>query len=172
MQGWVKLHRKLLESSVITKSAYLHIWVTLLLMANHKKTTFIFNDKEQTLLPGQVLTGRKKLAKITRLNEFRIERILKLLENAHQIAQQKTSKFRIITIINWEKYQAIEELAQQNAHQVHNNCTSGAHQTHTYKNDKNEKNEKNHRGGFQSEIDSQKQMIQETLKKLEAEGEL
>ena len=134
-QGWIKLHRKLLDSAVMKRSAYFHIWVTLLLKANHKKTTFIFNDKEQTLMPGQLLTGRKKLAKITRLNEFRIERILKLLENAHQIAQQKTSKFRIISIINWGKYQAMEEPAQQIAHQEHNNCTSGAQQTHTYKNE-------------------------------------
>ena len=172
MQGWIKLHRKLLDSAVMKRSAYFHIWVTLLLMANHKKTTFIFNDKEQTLMPGQVLTGRKKLAKITRIPQSTIERILKLLENGHKIGQQKFSKFRIISINNWEKYQAVEEPGQENGQQADTKRTASGQYADTYKNDKNEKNEKNHRGGFQSEIDSQKQMIQETLKKLEDEGAL
>ena len=172
MQGWVKLHRKLLDSAVMTKSAYLHLWVTLLLMASHKETKFIFNDKEQTLMPGQLLTGRKRLEEITRIPQTTIERILKVLENGHQIAQRKTTKYRIISIINWEKYQAIEEGGQINGQQMDTKQTASGQQADTYENVKNEKNVKNHRGNFQSEIDKQRQMIRDTLKKLEEEGEL
>lgn len=166
-QGWIKLHRKLFDNAVMTKSAYLHLWVTLLLLANHEETTFIFNDKEKTLQPGQLITGLLKLKKITRIPTTTIRRILKFLENGNMISQYITTKFRIVTILNWQYYQSQEA---DSGNQMVINRQSGGNQAATYKNDKNEKNVKNYRGGFHSEIDKQKQMIRDTLKKLEAEG--
>jgi endonuclease III-like uncharacterized protein len=136
MQGWIKLHRKLLENAVMSKGAYLQIWLALLLLANHKETEFIFNNRKQVLQPGQLITGRKKLKEITGIPESTIEDILRYLENEKQIRQQKTSKFRIISVCNWHIYQNEEELR----HQTDNTSTSSRHLTNTYKNDKNEKN--------------------------------
>ncbi len=167
-QGWIKLHRKLLENALMRKSAYFHLWVTLLLLANHKQTTFIFNEKEQTLAPGQVLTGIDKLRKITRLPRTTIRRILKFLENGTMIGQQVTGKFRIISITNWEKYQASETGGTQSGTQTDLKRTSDGTVAAAYKNDKNEKNDKSHRGGFSD--DSQSRMIARCLDRLEAEG--
>ena len=58
--GWVKLYSCLLEDAVFQKSAYFHLWVTLLLRAAHKEHEFIFNNRIQKLKPGQLITGRKK----------------------------------------------------------------------------------------------------------------
>ena len=172
MQGWVKLHRKLLDSAVMTKSAYLHLWVTLLLMASHKETKFIFNDKEMTLQPGQLLTGIDRLKKITKIPRTTVHRILKFLENGTMISQHVTCKFRIISITNWQIYQAIEIDGIQSGTQMELKRNSDGTLAEAYKNVKNEKNVKNYRGNFQSEIEKQRQMIRDTLKKLEAEGEL
>lgn len=104
-QGFVLLHRKLLENPIIEKPAYLSLWITLLLLANHEEKTFIFNKESHTLTRGQLITGRSKLAKLTGIPASTIEDILKYLENSLQIRQQSNSRFRVITILNYDKYQ-------------------------------------------------------------------
>lgn len=84
----------------------------------------IFNLQE-----GQLITGRKKLSEGTGIPESTIEDILKLLENEQQIQQQKTTKYRLITIVNWKEYQESD-----------NKATTKQQQADTYKNDKKEKN--------------------------------
>jgi hypothetical protein len=78
--GWVKLYRCLLDDAVCQKSAYFHLWVTLLLMAAHKEHEFIFNNRIQKLKPGQLITGHNKLSKLTGIHESTIHRALKCLE--------------------------------------------------------------------------------------------
>jgi hypothetical protein len=39
--GWIKLHRKLQKKGYYKKSEYIHLWVHLLLSANHKEKEFI-----------------------------------------------------------------------------------------------------------------------------------
>lgn len=138
--GWVKLYRCLLEDAVCQKSAYFHLWVTLLLMAAHKEHEFIFNNQIHKLMPGQLITGRKKLSKLTGIPESTVEYILTFLTKARKIQQQKNKKFRIISITNWENYQAIENVQQL----VDNSLTTNKQHADTYKNEKNEKNEKTH----------------------------
>ena len=104
-QGWVKLHRKLLDNPIIKKSSYLALWIVLLLKANHRDNKMIWNNNIIVIKEGQFITGRKELSKETSIPETTIERILKYLENGQQIEQQKTTKYRLITIINWKDYQ-------------------------------------------------------------------
>ena len=137
--GWIKLHRCLLDDAVCQKSAYFHLWVTLLLMAAHTDREFIFNNRIQKLKPGQLITGRKKLSKLTGIPEMTIEHILKLFVNSGRIQQQKNNKFRVITITKWEDYQHTEIVQ----HQIFNNSSSNQQPVVTYKNDKNDNK---HRG--------------------------
>ncbi len=142
-RGWIKLHRRLLDDAVCQKSAYFHLWVTLLLTAAHRECEFIFNNQIRKLKPGQLITGRKKLAKRTGIPETTVRRILKCFENGHMIQQEMTSKFRLITVINWENYQSEPLAGKDGGHQMANKRPSGGHQAATYKNDKNDKNDKN-----------------------------
>jgi DNA replication protein DnaD len=103
--GWVKLYRCLLDDAACQKSAYFHLWVTLLLMAAHKEHEFIFNNQIQKLQPGQLITGRKKLSKLTGISETTVRRILKCFENGHMVQRKVTTKYTVITITNWENYQ-------------------------------------------------------------------
>jgi hypothetical protein len=131
--GWVKLHRQLVDNPISAKPTYLSLWVHLLMLANHEGGhRFIFNGEEKVLQVGQFLTGRKKLKELTGISETTIEDILKYFEKTRQIRQQKTTKNRIITILNWEKYQSSD-----------NKPTTKRQQTDTFKNDKNVKNDKN-----------------------------
>lgn len=135
MEGWVCLYRKILENPIICKdSDYFAVWCYLLLSATHKKTSALFKSKKIVLLPGQLITGRKSIAKKFKIDESKVQRILKTLENEQQIEQQTSSQNRLITIINWYQYQEIE---QQNAQQVNNECTTSEQRVNTNNNETN-----------------------------------
>jgi hypothetical protein len=141
--GWIKLHRCLLDNAVCQKSAYFHLWVTLLLMAAHKEHEFIFNNEIHKVTPGQLITGRKKLSKKTRIHESTVQRVLKCFENEQMIEQQNLGKYRLITIKNWNIFQATQTGEQDIEQPVNSKRTSPEQPVNTYKNEKNGKNEKN-----------------------------
>lgn len=136
-RGWIMLHRQLLENPIVAKPAYCHLWVVLLLKAAHKQTDFIWNNKRQILRPGQLVTGKNKLSEQTGIPPTTVGRILKYLKDEHQIGQQTTNKFRIITIKNWEKYQPKNKSGQQ----MDNKRTTDGQQMDTYNNVKNDNND-------------------------------
>ena len=117
--GWIKLHRKLLDNPMIKKPSWIHLWVVLLLMANHDDDhKFIWNGKEAKLEKGQFITGRKILSDKTGIPETTIERILDYLQNSGQIGQQKTTKYRLITIVKWNEYQEVDNKRTTNGQQT------------------------------------------------------
>jgi len=142
--GYIKSYRSTIEKPWYSKSAYFHLWHHLLYSATYKEMEVFFNNTTLKLKPGQLITGRKALSRDTGINESKIERILTYFEKTEQqIEQQKTNKNRLITVLNWEKYQSTEQQTEQ---QVNNNRTTGEQQMNTNKNikkDNNEKNEKN-----------------------------
>lgn len=125
--GWIKLHRKLKDKGYYKKSQYVHLWVHLLLEANHKPKEFLWNNEIIIIKEGQLLTGRKALSEQTGIKQTNVERILKMLENEHQIGQQKTSKFRVITILKWKQYQIVDN-------KTDNKRTASGQQVDTNKN--------------------------------------
>lgn len=103
--GWIKLHRKLVDKGYYKKSQYVHLWLHLLLSANHKAKEFMWNNQIILIKEGQLITGRKQLSEDTGIPEGTVRDILEFLETQHQIHQQKTTKYRLITIVKWEDYQ-------------------------------------------------------------------
>ncbi|WP_312372707.1 hypothetical protein [Lachnoclostridium sp.] len=135
MDGYIKLHRKILENPVVCKdSEYLSIWIYLLLNATHKECDAVFKGERITLLPGQLITGRKSIAKQFNINESKVQRVIKKLEIEHQIEQQTSNENRLITILNWGDYQKCEQQIEQ---QVNNERTTDEQQVNTNKNVKN-----------------------------------
>ena len=146
MNGWIKLHRKILENPIFTsKDAYLaQLWIYLLLSVNHKSKRFLFNGEEISLEAGQGVFGLNQIVKDCKglqrekTPKFRkyktiYYRKLKLLEKIGNVKLQPTNKFTIITIPNWDKYQSDET-------QLKLNRNSTETQLKTNKKDKNEKN--------------------------------
>lgn len=132
--GYIKLHRSLLKKGFCQDSEYVHLWVYLLLRASYCQKEFLFNGQLIKLLPGQFLAGRNKISAETGISSSKVQRILKCLEIEHQIEQQMTNKFRIITICNWSKYQNTEQL---NEPQVNSKWTASEQQVNTINNNKN-----------------------------------
>lgn len=132
IDGWISLHRKLLENPVVCKdSDHLAVWVYLLLNATHTDYDVIFNNKRTTLKPGELVTGRKSISSKIKITESKVQRILKTFEIEHQIEQQTTSQNRLISILNWNQYQQSEQPTEQ---QLNNNRTTTEQQLNTNNN--------------------------------------
>lgn len=140
MSGYVKIYRTLMSKGYYSDSEYVHLWVHLLMKATYCKKEYLFNNKIEHLKPGQFITGRHSLVKETGINRSKIERILKCFESEHQIEQQTTNKFRIISILNWDEYQNDE---QQNEQPVSSQRAASEQPVSTIKKEKKEKKEKN-----------------------------
>jgi len=122
--GYIKIFRSLMNKGWYTYPDYLHLWVHLLLKANHRGKEFMFSGKNIKLTQGQFVTGRLALSRETGIEQSKIERILKFFEIEQQIEQQKSNKNRVITILSWDSYQNNEQQVKQ---QMNNNRTTDEH---------------------------------------------
>lgn len=105
MEGWLMLHRKILDDPIIAKDRdYLAVWVYLLLNTTHKEYDVIFQGERITLKKGQLLTGRKSISDELEIDESKVQRILKTFEKNNQIKQKTCNKNSLITIVAWDKY--------------------------------------------------------------------
>ncbi len=132
MEGWISLYRKVLDNPIVCKdSDYFSVWVYLLLNATHKEYPALFKGKKIMLQPGQLITGRKSIAEIFKIDESKVKRILIDLENDQQIDRQRSNKNSLISIVNWSKYQNID---QQSTQQIPNRCPTNDQQMTTNNN--------------------------------------
>jgi hypothetical protein len=134
-RGYVGIWRKLLDWKYYQLSCYIHLWIHLLLKVNHKDNYV----KGNLIKRGQTFTSRDALSRETGIHRSSVDRILKTLEIEHQIEQQKTNKYRIITIIKHGDYLISEPHFEQ---QVSNKRATAEQQLSTNNNDKNYKKEK------------------------------
>ena len=138
--GWIKVYRKLMRKGYYKRSQYIHLWVHILLCASHAETEFLWNGKMEKLMPGQFITGRNSLSSDTGIPPSTVEDILKLFETEQQIRQLKNNRFRLLTVLNWEDLQGLQQPIRQLAD---NKPTTSRHLADTFKNIKNEKNVRN-----------------------------
>lgn len=151
MDGWIKLHRSLLESAAFQDPEVLKVWIYILLSACHKNQEIIYNGNVISLKSGQLLTGRKKIAKDTNLKENRAYRALKILQKLGNIDIKPNNKFSLVTVIKWDFFQSdfekVNSKPTTNQQQTNSKLTADQQQTNSkrtqYKNVKNVNNEKN-----------------------------
>lgn len=135
LEGWIKLHRKILDNPIVCKdSDYLAVWIYLLLKASHDTYQAMFKGEKIELKPGQLITGRIKIANDLSVNESKVKRILFCFKKEHQIDQQSSNKNSLITVLNWELYQKSD---QQNDQQMTSKRPANDQQMTTNKNVKN-----------------------------------
>lgn len=150
--GWIKLHRKMLDNPIIMKDAeYLAVWMYLLLNATHAEYPALFKGKKIMLQPGQLITGRKSIAEELSVNESKVRRIMDAFENDQQIDRQRSNKNTLVSLKNWDKYQIFD---LQNDQQSTNNRPTIDQQPTTNNNDNNDNNVKNERNNISDSAES------------------
>ena len=103
MQGWIKLHRQLLEWEWYNDNNTFRLFIHLLLMANHKDKKY----KGMQLKAGTVITGLELLSKQTGLSVQQIRTSLKRLISTNEITNETSSKGSIIQIVKYIDYQLL-----------------------------------------------------------------
>lgn len=123
--GYIKLWRQMRDNPTVYKDAdHIAVWVELLFLAQFHPYDAIFNGHRITLEPGQLITGRKKIAKKLNISESKVQRILKCFENEHMIEQVTDHRCRLISICSWDLYQRSEHPSEQQV----NKCRTGSEQ--------------------------------------------
>lgn len=133
MEGFIKLHRKMVKwewyDDAITKAVFIH----LILMANHEPRRY----RGQQLEIGDHLTGRKVLAKSLKLSQRQVRTALDKLRKSGEITIKATNQFSVITVNNYEAYHITkDEQRQTKDQQATNEKPTSDKQATTNKNDK------------------------------------
>lgn len=111
--GWIKVHRSLIENPKRVRSSRLALWLYILLSVNHAPGKTYLCGKEIDLKPGQGVFSTPDLAKKLCEPVSVIRRSLEWFESEQQIEQRKTNQGTVITVLNWDKYQAGEQPSEQ-----------------------------------------------------------
>lgn len=144
--GWIKLYRDLLDKPIwlLSTPEQKTILITLLLMANHSENEWEFKGVKHIVEPGQFITSldsiKEKAGKGISIQNIRTA--LQRFEKYEFLTSDPTNKNRLITICNWDSYQAEKDEANKQINkQLTSNQQAANKQLTTNKNDKNNKND-------------------------------
>ena len=109
MTGYLKLYRQFLSwewySDLPVRVLFLHC----LLKANYNPAKW----KGKTIKTGQFVTSLAHLAQETGLSLRQTRTALSKLKSTHEVTQQATSRYSIITVNNWDKWQSGRQTERQ-----------------------------------------------------------
>lgn len=107
MDGWIKLHRKLVDNPLWHSEPFTRgqAWVDMILLASHKETYFYVRGIKINLKRGQLAWSEVKLSERWGWSRNKLRKFLNDMENEQQIKQQKSNVIQIITVVNYRQYQ-------------------------------------------------------------------
>lgn len=134
MQGWIKLHRQMLNHWVASEPDALAIWVRLLLEANHTTSKKLLGGRIAVVQRGQLIFSYQRFSEKSGLSIAKIRRVIRHLTKEGMIDMQSDNKFSIITITCFDDF-------QESTSKSHADDRQKTGKKHHYKNVKNDKNE-------------------------------
>lgn len=149
MEGFINLHRTLLDSMIFSSQTGLKIWIWLLLKASYKKRYVSLKigkgETTVTIERGQLLFGRYKAEEELCIDGSTIYRWIKKLEENGMILIQSSNQYSIITICNYDTYQSGNTNDEQpmsnqrtaDEQQMNSRRTADEQQMNTYNKDNN-----------------------------------
>lgn len=129
MEGWIKLHRQILDWEWYQNLNVRVLFLHLLIKANHAEKKWC----GKTIKAGQLITSIEHLSAETGLTQRQVRTAIEKLKNTGEIDKQTTSQNTLIIIKNWNAY-------QENDKQMTNERQTNDKQMTTNKNEKNVRN--------------------------------
>ncbi|WP_432361435.1 hypothetical protein [Sporosarcina sp. UB5] len=109
MNGWVKLHRGIMDKPIWTESTSDQkvILMALLMLANYEEKQWTWGGREYSLQPGQFVTSVASLSQRCGkgVTASKIRTALKRFEEYGFLTSETTNQNQVITIVNWGFYQ-------------------------------------------------------------------
>lgn len=143
MEGWVKIHRKLLDWQWFKDKNTFHLFMYCIIRANCKPSRFMGVQVQR----GQFATSYPTISNDTGLTIQQARTALQHLKATGQLTVKTYPKFSVITVTAYEQYQCCQhDIQQPNNSQVTGDQQSSNSQVtgdqQQYKNIKNIKNER------------------------------
>ncbi len=138
--GYIKLWRKSLEKGWLANHELWVFWTWCLLRAAHQERDVIIGNQTVHLKPGEFVFGLASASQQLNLSIQQIRTILKFLKREENLTIKSTNKFSVISIVNWEIYQADNGTTNK---QTNKRLTSKQQATNNKQECKECKNEKN-----------------------------
>ena len=107
MNGWVKLHRCLLNKAIWSqsKAEQKAVLITILCLANHLEREWVWNGKKFIAEPGQFVTSLESLSQKSGVSTRSVRTALANFEKLEFLTNESTKTGRLITVVNWGYYQ-------------------------------------------------------------------
>lgn len=109
MNGWIRLHRQLIENGWMQDHPVFILMIYCLLKAAYEPTEIPFRGDRIGVKKGQLIFGRLRAVEETGLTSQNIRTALKKLEKYEFLTIRSTNRYSLITICNWETYQTRED---------------------------------------------------------------
>ena len=142
-QGWIKLHRTMMNWEWYTDLPVKVLFLHLLLSANHQPARW----QGMTVDRGELITSLEHLAQATGLSVRNVRTALNKLKKTGEITVKVTHRFSLIKIENYSLYQSYDDYERHADDTVPTHCRHGGDTLSTTnnnkKNNKNKKNDKN-----------------------------
>lgn len=149
MQGWIKLHRNIMQSETFSKLNAIQQLITIyiILNANHEDGVWYdkYKDIEVPIERGQLITSRKKIADEwfkgdKEVTEQKVRTTLKKLEKIGFLTSKSTNSYTLLEVLNYNVYQKKDSETNHVSNQVSTKSQPSLNQVlTTNKNDKNDK---------------------------------
>lgn len=112
--GWLKLHRELIDKPIWVNSTLEQrtILITLLCMANFVPKKWEYAGEIFDLKEGQFVTSLPSIVAKCNSKEITTQKVrtaLSRFEKLGFLTDKSTNKYRLITIVNWGLYQALND---------------------------------------------------------------
>lgn len=121
--GYVSIHRQFMDSRLYKDSQAVHLWLHLILKANHDDAVVKTDIGPITVGRGQMLTGRPTLVSETFIPDNKVRSLLRSFEAKGMLhISSMGKKFSLLTIIKYDDYQAkncptvVQRLSNDNPH--------------------------------------------------------
>lgn len=156
LNGFIKLHRKLVAWGWYKDDAVKSVFIHLLLTASFRDTPW----RDITLKKGQLVTSYQGLADDIGHSVQEVRTAIKKLKSTGEITTEATSKYTIVTVVNWEDYQLFENISTSEATSsatssaTNNQQTTNKQPTNNQQHRKNIKNIKNNKKEINKEKSS------------------
>ncbi|EDQ9400105.1 DNA replication protein [Salmonella enterica] len=105
-KGFALLHRKIMDLPFYKDAEASHLWVHLLLRANHEQTLVSTDFGDVICERGEFVTGRNTLAMETGLTANRVKSLLRKFQNLGMITIKSNNRFTVLKVVKYDEYQS------------------------------------------------------------------
>lgn len=105
--GWIKLHRSLLDWEWWDDQNTTRLWLTILLSVNHEPKQW----HGMTINAGEMVTSYRKLAAKSGLSYQSVRSALANIQSTHEVTCKSTHQYTVIKVVKWGDFQSLDDQA-------------------------------------------------------------